>query len=201
LSSSSNGPCQEQRAAGDPTPLRIPFVKNRYCRNSKLSEEVFLQILLGFYLGWSATAIHKVLKGKVSRQTIEAKFVDIGFYIYRKLSLPTLIENIRELNPGMKLSDLDLEQEIINALWSQLNGNLDYESFRAIGSAYPMSEAVYAELRVPAHDGHDSETMADTIPTAWRTVFRPHGGHFGGGIGTLSAMIPERCRSSPARGR
>jgi hypothetical protein len=44
-------------------------------------------------------------------------------------------------------------------------------------------------LRVPAHDGHGSEPMADTVPTAWRTVFRWHGGQFGGRIGMLSAMI------------
>src|SRR5690606_14982159 len=43
--------------------------------------------------------------------------------------------------------------------------------------------------------------MADTIPAAWRTVFRPDGGHFGGRSGTLSAMISERCPRSPARGR
>src|SRR5690606_17611669 len=38
--------------------------------------------------------------------------------------------------------------------------------------------------------------MADTTPTAWRTVFRPHGGHFDGrpgtgvrhDLGTLSAI-------------
>jgi hypothetical protein len=44
-------------------------------------------------------------------------------------------------------------------------------------------------VRVPAHDGHGSEPMADTVPTAWRTVFRWHGGQFGGRIGMLSAMI------------
>jgi hypothetical protein len=27
-------------------------------------------------------------------------------------------------------------------------------------------------MSVPAHDGHDSEPMADIVPTAWRTVFR-----------------------------
>lgn len=56
-------------------------------------------------------------------------------------------------------------------------------------------------LRVPAHDGQDSEPMADTIPAAWRTVFRPDRGHFGGRSGTLSAMISERCPRSPARDR
>lgn len=33
-------------------------------------------------------------------------------------------------------------------------------------------------LRVPAHDGHDSGMMADSIPAAWRTVFRHQAGHF-----------------------
>jgi hypothetical protein len=56
-------------------------------------------------------------------------------------------------------------------------------------------------LRVPAHDGHDSEPMADTVPAAWRTAFRWHGGHFGASAGTLSAMISERCSPSPARAR
>lgn len=57
------------------------------------------------------------------------------------------------------------------------------------------------QMRVPAHDGQDSEPMADTIPAAWRTVFRPDRGHFGGRSGTLSAMISERCPRSPARDR
>jgi hypothetical protein len=48
------------------------------------------------------------------------------------------------------------------------------------------------QLRVPAHDGRDSDLMADTIPAAWRTVFRPEGGHFGVWSGKLSAMISER---------
>jgi hypothetical protein len=47
-------------------------------------------------------------------------------------------------------------------------------------------------MRVPAHDGRDSDLMADTIPAAWRTVFRPEGGHFGVWSGKLSAMISER---------
>jgi transposase InsO family protein len=55
------------------------------------------------------------------------------------------------------------------------------------------SVAKHGVVRVPAHDGHDSGPMADTIPTAWRTMFRPDGGHFGGRSGTLSAMISERC--------
>lgn len=54
-------------------------------------------------------------------------------------------------------------------------------------------------MRVPAHDGHDSGPMADTIPAAWWTAFRPDGGHFGGQSGTVSAMIPERCPLSAAR--
>src|SRR5690606_8069795 len=62
-------------------------------------------------------------------------------------------------------------------------------------------ESFRGVLRVPAHDGQDSEPMADTIPAAWRTVFRPDRGHFGGRSGTLSAMISERCPRSPARDR
>ncbi|HET8696162.1 MAG TPA: hypothetical protein VFO94_01675, partial [Gammaproteobacteria bacterium] len=56
-------------------------------------------------------------------------------------------------------------------------------------------------LRVPTHDGHGSEPMADTIPTAWRTAFRWHGGQSGGRPGTVSAMISERCPPSPGRVR
>jgi hypothetical protein len=48
-------------------------------------------------------------------------------------------------------------------------------------------------LRVPAHDGHDSGLMADSVPEAWRTVFRPDGGHFPDRSGTVSALTPERC--------
>jgi len=33
-------------------------------------------------------------------------------------------------------------------------------------------------VRVPAHDGHDSGMMADSIPEAWRTVFRRQAGQF-----------------------
>ena len=34
-------------------------------------------------------------------------------------------------------------------------------------------------LRAPAHDGHDSGVMADSIPAACRTPFRCDDGHFG----------------------
>ena len=48
-------------------------------------------------------------------------------------------------------------------------------------------------VRVPAHDGHDSGGMADTVPGAWRTVFRGDDGHFPRLSGMVSAMRPERC--------
>ena len=48
-------------------------------------------------------------------------------------------------------------------------------------------------VRVPAHDGHDSGAMADTVPVAWRTVFRLDSGHFRCSTGKVSAMISERC--------
>jgi hypothetical protein len=47
--------------------------------------------------------------------------------------------------------------------------------------------------RIPAHDGQDSGAMADTVPVAWRTGFRPDGGHFRRWSGRVSAMISERC--------
>jgi len=49
------------------------------------------------------------------------------------------------------------------------------------------------KVRVPAHDGQDSGAMADTVPVAWRTVFRPDGGQFRCGTGRVSAMMSERC--------
>ena len=51
---------------------------------------------------------------------------------------------------------------------------------------------VAEELRVPAHAGHDSDLMPDSVPASWRTAFRSEGGHFSGRSGMLSAMIPER---------
>jgi hypothetical protein len=64
-----------------------------------------------------------------------------------------------------------------------------------------ITAAVADLLRVPTHDGHGSEPMADTIPTAWRTAFRWHGGQSGGRPGTVSAMISERWPPSPGRVR
>jgi hypothetical protein len=49
-----------------------------------------------------------------------------------------------------------------------------------------------AELRAPAHGGHDFGMMADSISGPWRTAFRFDGGHFRGESETLSAMIPKR---------
>jgi hypothetical protein len=48
------------------------------------------------------------------------------------------------------------------------------------------------QLRVPAHGGHDSGLMADSVPASWRTAFRFDGGHCLGRSGMVSAMIPER---------
>jgi hypothetical protein len=47
-------------------------------------------------------------------------------------------------------------------------------------------------LRIPAHGGHDSDLMPDSVPASWRTAFRFEGGHFLARSGMLSAMIPER---------
>ena len=44
------------------------------------------------------------------------------------------------------------------------------------------------EVRAPAHDGHDSGVMADSVPAARRTLFRPDGGQFGVRSGKVSAM-------------
>jgi hypothetical protein len=44
-------------------------------------------------------------------------------------------------------------------------------------------------MRAPAQAGQDSERMADSIPTASRTVFRRDGGQFLSVIGTLSGML------------
>ena len=67
----------------------------------------------------------------------------------------------------------------------------------------PALAKISGRLRAPAHDGHDSGVMADSIPAAWRTVFRSHAGQFGpisgmvsGMPGTLSAISPESCPSS-----
>jgi hypothetical protein len=60
---------------------------------------------------------------------------------------------------------------------------------RVVAQVNRVNTTNTVQLRVPAHDGHDSEPVADAVPTAWRTVFRWHGGRFGGRIGTLSAMI------------
>ena len=100
--------------------------------------------------------------------------------------------------PNARFSEADevrLAYVAMTRMTEHLLLTYDRESRRSCGGSSRRG------LRVPAHDGHDSEPMADTIPMAWRTVFRWHGGHFGGRIGMLSAMISERCPPSPARGR
>ncbi len=63
-------------------------MKNRFCVRTKLSEEVFLNILGGFCKGMTATETHEAicdLGQKVSRQAVEMKFLEIGQYFYNKL--------------------------------------------------------------------------------------------------------------------
>jgi integrase len=48
----------------------------------------------------------------------------------------------------------------------------------ALRCAFEFGYRDHPELRVPADDGHDSGMMADSIPEAWRTVFRRQAGQF-----------------------
>lgn len=64
----------------------------------------------------------------------------------------------------------------------------------ALAQDYPSRpiRLIVPFVRVPAHGGHDSGLMADSVPASWRTAFRFDGGHFLGRFGMVSAMIPER---------
>jgi hypothetical protein len=58
----------------------------------------------------------------------------------------------------------------------------------ADGSISVTFNTDFKQLRAPAHDGQDSGMMADSIPAAWRTVFRRHAGQLGPTSGIVSGM-------------
>ncbi len=73
---------------------------------------------------------------------------------------------------GLPLDDI---KDLFEGVYRSLHAESYFdEAFRS------LLRRCWGHVRAPAHDGHDSETMADSVPTAWRTVFRRHGGHSGG---------------------
>ena len=115
--------------------------KNRYCRDSNLTEEEFTAIVACFVKGRTATSAQKAMSEdggyKVSRPTVATYFVRIGNYIYEKMARPAMLEAMRGENPGLDWPDEKLERYAVEELWKNMRGETDYEAYRERGLIFP----------------------------------------------------------------
>ena len=125
-------------------------MKNRFCRNTKLSEHEFHLVLLLYVRGSTALEAQQDLLDlygvKLSRQTISTLFVKLGDYIWQRIFRPKLLANARDGNPDMSLSDEDWEQSFQDQLWDHMLGKLDYAEYRKHGEAYPGDDVKLVEI-------------------------------------------------------
>jgi hypothetical protein len=97
--------------------------------------------------------------------------------------------------PTTKYGDLAFRDDHIVRLGIAAHAKLGPDRLHRRGTALNperpigiVRDLIGGFVRAPAHDGHDSGTMADSIPVAWRTVLRRHAGQFGLLSGMVSGM-------------
>jgi hypothetical protein len=153
----------------------MPSMKNRYCLRTKLSEEVFLKILGGFCAGMTATEAHGILGelgDKVSRQTVETKFLELGNYFYKKWTRPSFVSMMREANPGTTLPDVDLEIMCLHMLWVELRGQTGYKELREQKMPRPGPAELIDALtaRWKAFNGFTKDTFKSQLGFAFYAI-------------------------------
>jgi hypothetical protein len=120
-------------------------MKNRFWPKTKLTEAEFAAIVECWCGGMTATESADVLEArgmKVSRQSIEKKFLELGDYIFRKFTLPVAIRHVREAYPDARLSDAKIEDAELSGLWGELTGKVVHSEFRKRGVPYPNQDIV-----------------------------------------------------------
>lgn len=163
-------------------------MKNRYCRNTKLSEEEFLSILAAYCSRTTASeaaTTSPAHKKPASRQTVERIFLQLGDYLYRKYVSPIFVELARR-NP--KLSDVtESERVILDGLWQAMRGELDYEYFRRHKLPFPGGDALLLVLKnrwtmlngftrdkFPHHVAYAIYQLEDDEPLSFMATVRIH---------------------------
>lgn len=125
-------------------------MKNRYCRRTKLSEEEFMRLIVYFCRGWPATTAHSQCADmgvKISRQTIEKKFLEFGDYFYRKFTRPQFLQLYKDCNPGIERPDDEWEQQWLDEIWHNMRGTLDYAAFRRDNMPYTGHDTLIRTLQ------------------------------------------------------
>lgn len=120
-------------------------MKNRFWRKTKLSEAEFAAIVECWCGGMTATESTDVLEArgmKVSRQSVEKKFLELGDYFYRKFMLPVSLRHVREAHPDVRLSDAKIEGIELSGFWGELTGKVVHSEFRNLGVPYPNQDIV-----------------------------------------------------------
>lgn len=111
--------------------------KNKYCRNTKLSERVFLSIFFGYMEGKSAKETHALLKANeefrpaCSRQAVEGIYLRLGKYLWDNFVFPKL----ERLYAVYELSDecpsvAHLIAYYLDMLRQAIEGEVDYKAYR-----------------------------------------------------------------------
>jgi len=123
-------------------PRKKHLLKNKYCKNSNLTELQFEMILHTYIWGHSATEAQRIIElvsHKISRPTIETYFLKIGERLFKECS-PLVMQMLIDSQPGHHWSYKDykeLEDYYVGEYWKLINENLDYRSYREGGVILP----------------------------------------------------------------
>ncbi|HZF28334.1 MAG TPA: hypothetical protein VE907_04410 [Gammaproteobacteria bacterium] len=143
-------------------------MKNRYCRRTKLSEAEFLDIVVSFSNGKTASETYRYMAAegrRVSRQTIEKKFLELGDYIYRKRILPVFFR-LHERHPESSVEEI--QKHFLEQLWEGMRGTLDYNAFRAQGHPIPGGDVLVEIVRGSAPLRADDDIVVGMLRFRWR---------------------------------
>lgn len=152
-------------------------MKNKFCPDTKLTEEEFLSILWGFSGGMTASQVHDLFKSAgnpVSRQTVARKYTELGYYLWDNAIKHAYISMYREANADDIRSAFGIENYVLDTLWKALQGTLNYGAFREIGSAYPGDDILPAlKARWVAFNGFGREHFAGHVAVASLMTSQP----------------------------
>ena len=146
-------------------------MKNKFLRDTKLTEEEFLSILWGFCGGVTASDMHTIFKNAenpISRQTIARKYTELGYYLWDNVVRQSYIDMYREANSDQDRSSFGIENYVLDTLWKALEGTLNYSAFREVGSEYPGADILPAlKARWVAFNGFSRDHFAGHVAAAY----------------------------------
>ncbi len=123
--------------------------KNRYCKNTKLSEKVFLSIFHEYIYGRNATETHLLIEEgvdlgvKVSRQAVEGIYLRLGKYLWDNFVRPKIEKLYLDYDLAAECeSSADFIVYYLDMMRQAIDGEINYKEYRKDGIEIGSMETV-----------------------------------------------------------